>query len=790
MNFIPLFNPKDFSVSNDTVRIINPLPFLRGNHLFVPDHVQMPDGTVLPCDWFAYITDLSLPLCDIEEPITMHVGQNFIDLLENHVNGWVNADQLLSRTTFPSLESIVIEVECEHFKCENGIVLHNDSFLIIPPLNNSAQTFPLIDVTIREETNEGETCIDGKQDVFGGVYSNDGKVFLQLRRNVNTVSYVMRPGVEEIADYAFWKLTAIGLGESGRTFLSKVILPEGLKKIGKHAFDSSGLRHINLPDSLKEIGYAAFAGCTQLALGTLPANLRRIGTAAFFNTAISTITIPKNVIHIGRRVFNMCIRLERINVASENKHYTSVDGILYSKDMTQLIAFPYLQKYQLYDHEAHKGEEIEQSIGEPCTQLTLPTFHTGGIASNTMVVNNLKAGYDGNLIIEELRTIDAPLEDGSVKKVVVSRMAEMRLEDPNTGMVLQQASISYGSKLFAESGTTIKKGEVIAEWDPFNAIIVCEQSGRVAYRDVVEGNTYKVEMDDATGFEDKIVIESKDRTVAPIIDIVSPDGDILASYTLPLGAHIMLDDDEEVKPGAIVAKINRTSSKAGVITGGNRQILVHDHYWGIPRKEYVMPDSVLRIENSTFSYAQFETLSLGGGLHSIECGNFNGCKIDKLIIGRNITKIASDAFKRYSSHGIKNIEVSEDNEYFCSQKGILYNKEKTSLLRCPSQYTGTISIPNTVTTICKNALAEINVQELQIPDSVTRIEANAFEGSKIVVLYLSRNLTYIAQRAFDYCDTLTTVYVSSKMKKTVERILSRRKSYKWIPKVEILIYDK
>lgn len=575
MNFIPLFNPKDFSVSNDTVRIINPLPFLRGNHLFVPDHVQMPDGTVLPCDWFAYSTDLSLPLCDIEEPITMHVGQNFIDLLENHVNGWVNADQLLSRTTFPSLESITIEVESEHFRSKNGIVFQNDSFLIIPPLNNYAQAFPLIDITISEENKEEMISIAGKQDVFGGVYSNDGKVFLQFRGNVNTVSYVMRPGVVEIADYAFWKLTAIGLGESGRTCLSKVILPEGLKKIGKYAFDSSGLRHINLPDSLKEIGYAAFAGCTQLALETLPASLRRIGTAAFYNTATSSITIPKNVIHIGRRVFNMCIRLERINVASGNKYYTSVDGILYSKDMTQLIAFPYLQNYQLYDYEAHKGEDID-----------------------------------------------------------------------------------------------------------------------------------------------------------------------------------------------------------------------YDHYWGIPRKEYVMPDSVSRIENCTFYYAQFETLSLGDNLHTIECGSFEGCKIDKLIIGRNITKIASDAFKRYSSHGIKNIEVSEDNEYFCSQKGILYNKEKTSLLRCPSQYTGTISIPNTVTTICKNALAEINVQELQIPDSVTRIEANAFEGSQIVVLYLSRNLTYIAQRAFDYCDTLTTVYVSSKMKKTVERILSRRKSYEWIPKVEILVYDK
>ena len=219
-----------------------------------------------------------------------------------------------------------------------------------------------------------------------------------------------------------------------------------------------------------------------------------------------------------------------------------------------------------------KGEAVgviaAQSIGEPGTQLTLRTFHAGGIASNAVAVNSLKAGYDGNLIIEELRTIDAPQEDGSVEKVVVSRMTEMRIEDPNTGMVLQQASIGYGSTLFVESGTQIKKGDVIAEWDPFNAVIVCEQSGKVAYRDVVEGDTYKVDIDGDTGLEDKIVIESKDRTKAPVIDIVSADGDVLASYTLPLGAHIMLNDEEEVKPGTIVVKINRTSSKAGDITGG------------------------------------------------------------------------------------------------------------------------------------------------------------------------------------------------------------------------------
>ncbi len=219
-----------------------------------------------------------------------------------------------------------------------------------------------------------------------------------------------------------------------------------------------------------------------------------------------------------------------------------------------------------------KGEAVgviaAQSIGEPGTQLTLRTFHAGGIASNAVAVSNLKAGYDGNLVIEELRTIDAPQEDGSIEKVVVSRMTEMRIEDPNTGMTLAQANIGYGSTLFLENGAKVKKGDIIAEWDPFNAVIVGEQSGMIHFENVVEGVTYKVEADEATGLEDKIVIESKDRTRAPMVHIVDEAGDTLASYTLPIGAHIMVNDEEMVKPGVILVKINRTSSKAGDITGG------------------------------------------------------------------------------------------------------------------------------------------------------------------------------------------------------------------------------
>jgi DNA-directed RNA polymerase subunit beta' len=220
-----------------------------------------------------------------------------------------------------------------------------------------------------------------------------------------------------------------------------------------------------------------------------------------------------------------------------------------------------------------KGEAVgviaAQSIGEPGTQLTLRTFHAGGIASNAVAVSNLKAGYDGIMTIDELRTIDVQDENGGPSyRVVVSRMAEMHIDDPRTGLPLTTANIAYGSKLFVENGATVHKGDLICEWDPFNAVVVCEVSGKVSFENVIEGVTYKAEIDDATSLEEKIVIESKDRTIAPVAHIEDAEGNVLRSYTLPVGAHIMVSEGDEIKAGSILVKINRASSKAGDITGG------------------------------------------------------------------------------------------------------------------------------------------------------------------------------------------------------------------------------
>ena len=219
-----------------------------------------------------------------------------------------------------------------------------------------------------------------------------------------------------------------------------------------------------------------------------------------------------------------------------------------------------------------KGEAVgviaAQSIGEPGTQLTLRTFHVGGIASNIAAVSSVTSRYEGILEIDELRTVENVADSGTRVQIVVGRLAEMRIIDPNTKMVLMTANIPYGSKLFFNNGDTVKKGDMICEWDPFNAVIVSEVCGRVNFEAVEEGVTYRVESDEQSGLKEKIIIESKDRTRVPSAQILDEAGQVIKSYALPVGAHLMIEDGDRIKTGDVFVKIPRAVGKAGDITGG------------------------------------------------------------------------------------------------------------------------------------------------------------------------------------------------------------------------------
>ncbi|PSJ72290.1 DNA-directed RNA polymerase subunit beta' [Sphingobacteriales bacterium UPWRP_1] len=209
-----------------------------------------------------------------------------------------------------------------------------------------------------------------------------------------------------------------------------------------------------------------------------------------------------------------------------------------------------------------------QSIGEPGTQLTLRTFHVGGTASNIATESKLTAKFDGVLEFDEVRSVSHVTDDGEVKEIVLGRNGEIRIMDPKTNRQLVSNTIPYGANLFVKSGQTVQKGDVICDWDPYNAVIVSEYTGEVEYENIVEGVTYREEADEQTGYRDKVIIESRNKTLIPAIKIVDAEGNELYTYSLPVGSHINVDNHEAVHRGKVLIKIPRIIGKVRDITGG------------------------------------------------------------------------------------------------------------------------------------------------------------------------------------------------------------------------------
>jgi len=219
-----------------------------------------------------------------------------------------------------------------------------------------------------------------------------------------------------------------------------------------------------------------------------------------------------------------------------------------------------------------KGEAVgviaAQSIGEPGTQLTLRTFHVGGIAGNISEENSLTAKFAGVVEIEDLRTVEGLDNEGNKANIVISRTSEIKVFDKKTGIALSTNNIPYGSYISVKNKGTVKAGDTICKWDPYNGVIVSEFEGKVTFENIDQGITYQVEIDEQTGFQEKVISESKAKKVVPTLIIENKKGEALRSYSLPVGAHLMVEDAEKIEAGKILVKIPRKSGKAGDITGG------------------------------------------------------------------------------------------------------------------------------------------------------------------------------------------------------------------------------
>ncbi|MFN5031950.1 MAG: DNA-directed RNA polymerase subunit beta' [Flavobacteriia bacterium] len=228
-----------------------------------------------------------------------------------------------------------------------------------------------------------------------------------------------------------------------------------------------------------------------------------------------------------------------------------------------------LATHRIAQHGDSVGVIAAQSIGEPGTQLTLRTFHVGGTASNIADVSDMKAKANGKLEIDELRTIEKKNADGSMKVVVVGRSAELKITDEKTGIVVMNANIPYGAEMVIDNSTKVKKGDVICKWDPYNAVIVSEVTGKIVFDSIIEGVTFREEVDEQTGFTEKVITESRDKKKNPAIHIVDAKTKaVLREYSLPVDAHISVNEGDKVEAGEVLVKIPRVSGKTGDITGG------------------------------------------------------------------------------------------------------------------------------------------------------------------------------------------------------------------------------
>ena len=214
------------------------------------------------------------------------------------------------------------------------------------------------------------------------------------------------------------------------------------------------------------------------------------------------------------------------------------------------------------------GVVAAQSIGEPGTQLTLRTFHVGGIAGNISEENSLITKFDGTAEIEDLKTVKSMDSDGKKIDVVISRTCELKLLDNKTGIILSTNIIPYGSSIFIKDGDKLKKDQIVCQWDPYNGVIISEFGGVIEYENIDKGVTYQVEIDEQTGFKEKVISESRNKKIVPTLLINDNKGNNIRTYNLPVGAHLMVNDGEKVKEGKILVKIPRKSAKSGDITGG------------------------------------------------------------------------------------------------------------------------------------------------------------------------------------------------------------------------------
>lgn len=309
--------------------LLNPLDYLQGNDLIIPDGIRMPNGEIVYDFWFDNL-EVIKSFSNHSGSIDMYIGDNLLHAFKNYKMGAVSWNNIEGFLYIPGLKNIyfhdgnVLKGEFCELRSENGIIYCSEDQQLVPPLNTYAQERPLLEKDRDLYSISEKNTVEGIKDMFGGLYSCDGKKFIKWLGATQIVSYKIKDGVEEICDDAFNVTTGVGMGIMG-LYIDNILIPEGVKRIGDRAFLGANLKSIELPTSLESIGVCAFV-------------------ASMHSHGLDSIYIPENVKYIGEYCFNNNINISEIHVAPENKWYCSEDNALYNKGKTELIKVAEIRK--------------------------------------------------------------------------------------------------------------------------------------------------------------------------------------------------------------------------------------------------------------------------------------------------------------------------------------------------------------------------------------------------------------------------------------------------------------
>lgn len=346
------FDPTICGAQNGSILLFSPIPLIEDGVLYLPEKVRMPDGSVIENIELPWAFTRALELWE-GKSVSMFASRQFLQPIFNRACELIDHWEMNLRLHLPKVINMflyddVIEEKLTNGKTvtctsENGILYLDGKVEYVPDCNPYAKSLPL--VPIHDSYKDSFSGIDSfstegcGRDLFGGIYSLDGKAFIRWDGNREVSEYHIRPGVEKISNKAFWVVTGLGNGDHG-ILIRHISLPDSLKYIGKEAFRACGLREMTLPDSVCEIDDKAFINCQVLESIKLPQNLQRLGESAFYSSGIKRIKIPKSVTSIGDKCFYNCWQLSAIEVEEGNAVYTSEDGVLFNHDKTVLLRVP------------------------------------------------------------------------------------------------------------------------------------------------------------------------------------------------------------------------------------------------------------------------------------------------------------------------------------------------------------------------------------------------------------------------------------------------------------------